>query len=210
MSRGWIPPLLLTVLLGWWFWPWLRPGLSEPGSADEAIAVLADDPLRSAHALTLWHQRPQAMLVVLGPAWQQRMVSLQLLALPQEQRPPGRRMAIAAGDDTVGQLTALSRWVGAQPGGPPFRRLVLVTDPPHLRRAAAVARIVLGIHGVRVIPAASPRRPNAVAENPWRLRRDQLRAQLWRASGEDGRRFAAGLCRRARAGGLPFPPLLCP
>jgi uncharacterized SAM-binding protein YcdF (DUF218 family) len=63
--------------------------------------------------------------------------------------------------------------------------VTLVTDQPHLPRALAVAETVLGGDGIRVkgvgVPIDQP------AEQPLRRLRDQLRAQLWRATGWDGR-----------------------
>jgi hypothetical protein len=61
----------------------------------------------------------------------------------------------------------------------------MVTSLQHLPRTMAIAQVVLGADGwlVEGLPVISE---DGRDENEWRLRRDQLRAQLWRAIGWDG------------------------
>ena len=177
-------------LLLWWFWPQLAPALSsrivDPGS----IAVLADDPRRTELALDLWQLQPQTTLWVLGGPPLQR-ATLHQLRRRGLQPSPDRYRTLLAGDDTVGQLTALS---SVLPAGE--RRLLLITDSAHRDRALAIARQALGGRGVEVdAPAKALLPPVAQEETPRRRLRDVLRVQLWRATGWDGRAFGLWLRR---------------
>ncbi len=85
------------------------------------------------------------------------------------------------GLDTVGQMIALHAWTRQHPVG----ELTLVTGEEHLPRARALAAIPLGAEGIAVSGAAAP--TGGFREDPMRRWRDELRLQLWRASGWDGR-----------------------
>jgi hypothetical protein len=166
--------------------PVLLPPTASPG----AIAVLADDPRRTELALDFWQQRPGATLWVLGSA------PLQLATRRQLQRrglsfDADRYRTLLDGDDTVGQLTALSRVFP-----PGERQLLLITDSAHRDRALTIARQAIGGRGVRVdTPPKALLPPPDQRESLRRLLRDFLRVQLWRATGWDGR--ALGLWLRA-------------
>lgn len=189
------PPLVwLLLLLGagglWWHWPLLAPSLPLRGRST-AIVVLAEDPRRTEAALDLWQQQPDQPLWILGSA------SLQLASRQQLRRrglDPSNPLlaALPAGDDTVGQLTALTSRLPQAIG-----RVTLITDQAHRDRALAIARHALGGEGIAVsspppleLPPASP------GEDPLRLQRDVLRVQLWRLSGWDGRELGLWLRRR--------------
>lgn len=173
--------LLLTAGALWWWYPRLAP--RWPGTAsDEAIVVLADDPLRTEAALNLWEQKPQASFWILGGP------SLQFASWKQLERRglshlDSRVRLLMQGDDTVGQLTTLSQRLPAGVG-----HVTLVTDQAHRDRALLIARLALGDRGIAVAappPAALPANP--LREDPLRRFRDGLRVQLWRATGWDGR-----------------------
>jgi hypothetical protein len=172
--------LALVALLLWWQWPWLRPALA-PARGDAVIAVLAEDPVRLEHALDLWGERPGAWLVILAAPVLQEAARRQL----QARRPsPGalrRVVMLPDGEDTVGQMIALSHWTGQRP----VASVTLVTGQEHLSRALALATIPLGTAGIPVVGSAAP--TSGFSEDPMRRWRDQLRLQLWRASGWDGR-----------------------
>lgn len=154
----------------------------RPSALPGAIAVLADDPRRTELALDLWQQRPMATLWVLGgrSLQQASLLQLQRRGLSPE---PNRYRVLLEGDDTVGQLTALSRVFPTSQ-----RQLLLITDSAHRDRALAVARQALGGRGVRVNAPAKALLPAVDQEETVRRRlRDLLRVQLWRATGWDGR-----------------------
>jgi hypothetical protein len=83
----------------------------------------------------------------------------------------------------VEQIAALAGWLARMPEG---GRVTLVSSQAHLPRVLAISRIALASWGWRVegtIAATGDNRPEA----PWRTLRDQLRSQLWRATGWSGR-----------------------
>lgn len=187
LARSAVLPLGLLL---WWFWPQLAPGLPKRKASAGAIAVLAEDPRRTALALDLWQRRPQATLWVLGHASLQRATLRQLDR--RGLRPdPDRYRVLLEGDDTVGQLTALSRVFPSSE-----HQLLLITDSAHRDRALTIARQALGGRGVRVDAPPRALLPQVAQEETLRRRlRDLLRVQLWRATGWDGR--ALGLWLRA-------------
>jgi hypothetical protein len=175
-----VAPLLGLLL--WWFWPQLAPLLPRRKASPGAIAVLADDPRRTEHALDLWQRRPQATFWVLGSSPLQR-ATLSLLQRRGLRPDPHRYRMLLAGDDTVGQLTALSRVFPSDE-----HQLLLITDSAHRDRALTIARQALGARGVRVdAPDKALLPPVDQEETPRRRLRDLLRVQLWRATGWDGR-----------------------
>ncbi|GEM_PF-6379888 len=181
---------LLLGLLLWWFWPQLAPLLPKRAASAGAIAVLADDPRRTELALDLWQRRPQATLWVLGSSSLQQATFRQLRRRGLRPDPDRYRMLLA-GDDTVGQLTALSRVFPSSE-----HQLLLITDSAHRDRALTIARQALGGRGVRVDAPPRARLPQVAQDETLRRRwRDLLRVQLWRATGWDGR--SLGLWLRA-------------
>ena len=183
MSRLTWLALLLGAGVLWWNWPRLAPALPLRGRST-AIVVLADDPRRTEVALDLWQQQPEQPLWILGSP------SLQLASRQQLDRrgfdPSNPQLgALLAGDDTVGQLTALSQRLPQ-----PIGRVNLITDQAHRDRALAIARHALGGLGIQVAsPLAEQLPPAFPPEDPLRLQRDVLRVQLWRATGWDGRQL---------------------
>ena len=171
--------------MAWWFWPQFAPLMARrllTRGTGEAIVVLADDPRRTETALELWLQNPSSTLWILGGP------SLQTASIRQLQRrgidPSHPRVeALLDGHDTVGQLTALSLQLPSAVGS-----VVMVTGQAHRERALSIARLALGCRGIRVqSPPAAALPPESLGEEPLRRSRDQLRVQLWRASGWDGR-----------------------
>lgn len=156
-----------------------------------AIVVLADDPRRTEVALDLWQQQPEQALWILGTASIQLASRQQLLRRGLDPSSP-LLGAMLAGDDTVGQLTALTNRLPQSIG-----RVTLITDQAHRDRALAIARQALGSKGIAVSsPPPLDLPPAFPSEDPLRLHRDVLRVQLWRISGWDGREFGLWLRRR--------------
>lgn len=177
-------PVLLTLLivpaLGWSVWPWICP--AGQGEHD-VIAVFVEDPWRSQTALRLWRERPGSVLVFQGRDSSQRVNDDQLARrglLPEDG--PGL-VRLTPGCDTVEQITALSGWLRRfKPPG----QVTLVTGEAHMGRTLAIARITLASRGWTVHGEVAPTGDNRW-EQPWRTLRDQLRSQLWRATGWSGR-----------------------
>jgi hypothetical protein len=94
---------------------------------------------------------------------------------PLEMKPP---VLLTAGCDTVGQLIALALWLQQQPS---HGQVTIVTSPAHLGRALAIGHIVLGSLGWSVIGVAAATGDNR-PETPLRTVRDEVRAQIWRAT----------------------------
>jgi hypothetical protein len=170
----------------WWFWPWVRPippasAMGKPG-IPEVISVFVEDPQRTIWAMDMWKQKPGSLLILQGRPDSQAANRTYLQnqgKWPEDQR---GLVALSPGCDTVGQLTALTLWLRNQPRQ---GRVTMVTSMEHLPRTMAIARILLGSDGwlVEGLPVISE---DGRDENALRLRRDQLRAQLWRATGWDG------------------------
>jgi hypothetical protein len=170
----------------WWFWPWMRPipppsAMGKPG-IPEVISVFVEDPQRTIWAMDMWKQRPGSLLILQGRPDSQAANRAYLQSQgkwPEDQR---GLVALSPGCDTVGQLTALTLWLRNQhrPG-----RVTMVTSMEHLPRTMAIARILLGSDGwlVEGLPVSTE---DGRDESVVRLRRDQFRAQLWRATGWDG------------------------
>ena len=181
----------------WLLWPNLQglltPAVGQRPGAPDVITVFVEDPQRTVAALDLWRQRPGSLLVLQGRPADQAVNQRQLGS--RGLRPSDRRdgvVVLTRGCDTLGQLTTLAGYLGTLPRRP--GRLTVVTSPAHLERSLAIARIVAGTAGWQVegLPALTgDNRP----ESPWRLWRDQARAQLWRVSGWDG---SDGTACRAR------------
>ena len=176
-------PLMALVLGGaallWSSWPVLSP---SAGGNQEVISVFVEDPWRIHDALRLWRQRPGSLLVMQGRPSSQVQVRHHLTSRDLWPAGQGRMMLLTPGCDTVGQLTALTRVLQ---GIPTPGRITIVTSEAHLARSVAIGRILLGDRGWRVegFPVVGhDNRP----ERPWRLHRDQIRSQLWRATGWDG------------------------
>jgi len=173
-------PLLLPAALLWALWPWLCP---PGGGREEVITVFVEDPWRSHATLALWSSRPGSLLVFQGRDSSQRVNAVHLSN--RGLLPPGgaRLVRLTPGCDTVEQLTTLSTWLERFP-----RRgtVTLVTSEAHMTRSLAIARITLASRGWRLegeIADTGDNRP----EHVWRTIRDQLRSQLWRATGWSGR-----------------------
>ncbi|MCP9826368.1 ElyC/SanA/YdcF family protein [Synechococcus sp. EJ6-Ellesmere] len=168
----------------WLSWPWLAPRL-WPAAGGEAIVVFAEDPRRTVAALDLWQQDPSRQLVIQGFPSLQGIARRQLAARQPGPAAMARVTTLTCGVDTVGQLTCLADWIRRRRQTLALGQVTLVSDRAHLPRVLAIAEIVLGGAGIRVqglgVPIDEP------AEHPLRRLRDQWRAQVWRATGWDGR-----------------------
>jgi hypothetical protein len=163
----------------WSTLPLLSP---SAGGNQEVISVFVEDPWRIHDALRLWRQRPGSLLVMQGRPSSQVQVRHHLTS--RDMWPPGqgRMLLLTPGCDTVAQIRALSAVLSHIPAP---GRVTIVTSEAHLARSVAIARILLGGRGWRVegFPVVGhDNRP----EHPWRIHRDRIRAQLWRATGWDG------------------------
>jgi len=170
-----IPGLGLGLLL-WWLWPWIP--LPKAGGGPQVITVFVEDPWRTFSAIQLHQRRPGSILVMQGSPRFQEINRSQLVRYgqwPPEMKPP---VILTGGCDTVGQLIALALWLKPQPdhGG-----VTLVTSQAHLGRALAIGRIVMGSLGWSVTGVAASTGDNRF-ESPLRTVRDQVRAQIWRAT----------------------------
>ncbi|MFM7267560.1 MAG: ElyC/SanA/YdcF family protein, partial [Cyanobium sp.] len=190
------PALSLPVALGglWLSWPLLAPtllprlGAGGPSRSSspppEVISVFVEDPTRSIWALDLWKTKPGALLVLQGRPSSQIANRQYLRSQGLLPATSTRVVSLEPGCDTVGQVAALARLLQAQrrPG-----RVTMVTSNAHLPRTLAIARTLLGPMGWRVegLPVVTEdNRP----EQPIRLLRDQIRAQMLRFTGISGSR----------------------
>ncbi len=182
----------LGLGLLWWHWPALAPWLVSIGrgsaGAVPAVVVLAEDPRRTEAALDRWLQQPGSLLVMQGSLPIQQAARVQLAARHPTPQSLARVRSLLCGHDTLGQLTCLAEALRGwrhPDSSPVIGSVVLVTGREHLPRALAIARIVLGGQGLPVEGLAAD--TVAPPEHPLRAWRDLLRAQLWRATGWDGR-----------------------
>ncbi len=131
----------------------------------------------------MWRRNPDAFLVFQGNAEYQEITRKRLQEQGLWYGDASKLLRLLPGCDTVGQVTALakllSRW--PTPG-----RLTIVTAETHLARTLAIARIVYAGTGWQV-DGSKAVTGDLRPESELRLRRDQLRASLWRLSGWDGR-----------------------
>lgn len=192
--------LAVLALAGWFFAPaWQGSGsrgsaasptqpsvtslAGDGGSGPQVITAFVEDPMRSQAAVLLWRQRPGALLVLQGNAEYQAITYRHLRNRQLWPNDTSRVVRLLPACDTVGLVTQLARLLEKQPTP---GQLTIVTAPTHLQRTMAIARIVYAGTGWRVYGAEAETgdlRPEAEL----RLRRDQLRASLWRLTGWDGR-----------------------
>lgn len=190
------PALGLAAGLGalWLGWPLLAPALLPLFSAAvrrgpssppvEVISVFVEDPTRSIWALDLWKNRPGALLVMQGRPSSQRANREYLSSQGLLPATSPRVLSLEPGCDTVGQVAALARLLQAQPRP---GRVTMVTSNAHLPRTLAIARTVIGPMGWKVEGLAVVTQDNR-PEQPIRLLRDQIRAQMLRFTGITGSR----------------------
>lgn len=154
-----------------------------PATGPDVISAFIEDPWRSQSALLLWRDRPGAYLVLQGNAEYQAITTSHLRNRQLLPRDTARIVRLLPGCDTVGQVTHLARLVETwpKPG-----QITIVTAPTHLERTMAIARIVYAGTGWRVV-GSEAETGDLRPESQLRLRRDQLRASLWRLTGWDGR-----------------------
>jgi hypothetical protein len=170
-----LPGLALGFVV-WWLWPWIPMPMA--GGGPQVITVFVEDPWRTFSAIQLHQRRPGSILVMQGSPRFQEINRSQLVRYgqwPPEMKPP---IILTAGCDTLGQLIALAFWLKHQPG---HGEVTIVTSPAHLGRAVAIGRIVLGSLGWSVTGVAAATGDNR-PETPLRTVRDQVRAQIWRAT----------------------------
>lgn len=181
-----IPIVVVTGAALWWFWPSLLPSpdpdTPSNSSIPRVITVFVEDPQRTIAAFALRERQPGSLLILQGRPSSQiesRSYLERQGVWPSDQ---SGVLTMTQGCDTVGQLTALAKWTDTLPHA---GILTVVTSPAHLPRSLAIAKIVFEGKGWTVLGMPVETGDNRPESN-WRLVRDQLRAQLWRATGWDG------------------------
>jgi hypothetical protein len=175
-SLGRVVPVLGLGLVFWWLWPWIPMPMA--GGGPQVITVFVEDPWRTFSAIQLHQKRPGSILVMQGSQRFQEINRSQLVRYgqwPPEMKPP---VILTPGCDTFGQLIALALWLKQKPD---HGEVTIVTSPAHLGRSLSVGRIVLGSLGWSVSGVAAATGDNR-PETPLRSVRDQVRAQVWRAT----------------------------
>lgn len=154
-----------------------------PATGPDVITALIDDPWRGQSAMLLWRDRPGAYLVLQGNAEYQAITTNHLKDRQLWPRDTSRIVRLLPACDTVGQVTHLAKLLEKwpKPG-----QVTIVTAPTHMERTMAIARIVYAGTGWRVV-GSEAETGDLRPESQLRLRRDQLRASLWRLTGWDGR-----------------------
>ena len=189
--------LVGVAALAWFFapaWQGTRGSAPQPtreaftdqgsvGKGTQVIVAFIEDPWRSQSALLLWRERPGALLVLQGNAEYQAITYDHLRNSQLWPHDTSKVMRLLPGCDTVGQVTALARQLESRPGP---GRLTFVTSETHMARTLAIARIVYAGTGWQV-DGMDANTGDLRPESQLRLRRDQLRASLWRLTGWDGR-----------------------
>ena len=181
---------VITTMVGlWWWWPWLRPPVQAPfGSTADAstpdgppnvITTFVEDPQRTIAAIDLWQQQPGSILVMQGRPSSQIESKTYLQQQGKWPLEANKIVTLTEGCDTMGQIASLYNWLKTftEPGN-----LTVVTSPAHLGRTLTISKIVFESHGwyVQGVPVSTgDNRP----ESPLRELRDQLRAQIFRATG---------------------------
>jgi hypothetical protein len=170
-----LPGLGLGFVL-WWLWPSIP--MVSTGNGSDVITVFVEDPWRTFSAIKLHQQRPGSILVMQGSPRFQEINRSQLVRYGQWPPKMKSPVMLTAGCDTFGQLVTLALWLEQQPHQ---GAVTIVTSPAHLGRALAIGRIVFGSIGWSVNGVAAATGDNR-PEAAMRTVRDQLRAQIWRAT----------------------------
>ena len=172
----------------WWFWPWIRPQMPLPvnrnGFGTEIISVDATDPRRTETALNIWAGSPRAVLVVMmmpGPSHELSARLIQNSPLVKGRR--HQLVNVWSCGDTLTQGADMTDWLDTRKGP---GHLMVVTSPEHMPRMRAISEVMAGSRGWRVEGVGSLTSEHK-PESPLRLIRDQLRAQIWRATGWSGK-----------------------
>jgi uncharacterized SAM-binding protein YcdF (DUF218 family) len=182
----------------WWFWPWMRPPVPPVLSAQDGpplvVGVDGSSFRRIKTALSAWRAMPGARLLVMDLGAIQSTAELRNAAFTPEEIK--RVTVIRTCGDTLTMAADWVKYMQQMPGGP--GQLLVVTSPDHMERLTAILQVMLGGDGWRLEGM-----PSEVSENPpesiLRRWRDQLRGQIWRATGFTGKDLF--VCK-ARGAGL--------
>ena len=182
----------------WWFWPWWQspvpPVLSALDGPPLVVGVDGTTFRRVNTALSAWRAIPGARLVVMDLGDSQSQAELRNAALTPEERK--RVSVISTCGDTITMAADWANYLRRMPAAP--GQLIVVTSPDHMERLTAILQVMLGGDGWRLEAI-----PSEVSENPpesvVRRWRDELRAQVWRATGFTGKELF--ICK-ARGAGL--------
>ena len=159
----------------------------------QAIFVLGGDFARTTYAGQIWQAHPEMNVWVSDfPVYLDRQGEvLTQLGVPENQlRLDGQAM------DTVTNFTTLVGQFEQQR----LQHLYLVTSDFHMRRARAIAAIVLGSRGIVVTPAAV--QSNQEFESVLKAVRDVVRSIIWLVAGKTGASLNPKLNERRSAAAL--------
>ncbi|MBD2363119.1 YdcF family protein [Anabaena minutissima FACHB-250] len=151
----------------------------------QAMFVLGGAAERMRFAAQFWQSRQNLDIWVSDFAWNldvNRQIFLQYGIPEAKLHLDGRAM------DTVTNFTTLAEDFAAQK----LQHIYLITSDYHIRRAQAIASIVLGSQGIVVTPVVVASR-NQPPESLVRLLRDAGRSFLWILTGRNAARFNSRL-----------------
>jgi uncharacterized SAM-binding protein YcdF (DUF218 family) len=143
----------------------------------QAIFVLGGDSDRMRFAAQFWHIHPHLAIWISDLAayeTENRQIFQQLNVPDIQVKFDGRAT------DTVTNFTSLVNVFSGQK----LQHLYLITSDAHMRRARAIATIVLGSRGIVITPISVPSRYKP--ESRGRVVRDCLRSLLWLVTGRSG------------------------
>lgn len=171
-SGGYLPCLILVLLMLWWGYKEIKHHLVPP----QAILVLGGSEQRERFAADLARQNPDLPIWISGGS--PRSYTYKIFAKADIGR--DRLHLDYQAVDTVTNFTTLVdefQTLG-------IKKLYLITSDYHMRRAQIIGQIVLGSRGIEFIPIAVPSERSPEPIN--KVVRDGARAMLWVVSGHTG------------------------
>lgn len=144
----------------------------------QAIFVLGSDPQRMEFAAQFWHSHPNLDIWVSDFSWN---LDANRRIFQQFGVPNQRLHLDGSATDTVTNFTTLAADFVSQK----LQHIYLITSNYHMRRAKAIATIVMGSQGIVVTPVAVPSAIDK-SETLVRMLRDCGRSIMWVLSGRSG------------------------
>ncbi len=177
-QKLWFSALAILLLAGSSFIP-LRLAMSRYQTpVPQAILVLGGNPSRMIFATKFWRSHPHLEIWVSGPDPNSEFYR-QLL--DKAAVPESNVHYDFCPTDTVTNFTCSVKIFANRN----IRHLYLITSDYHMARSHAIARIVLGSHGIVVTPVPVLSKGKE-KESKLRVLRDCLRSLLWIATGRTG------------------------